>query len=78
MGRDPIGSILPKSMSTREDIMAGQSVTIYKNGGEMDELAGAALVLLCTIAPFIILFAAVGLIAACMISSQISHRENDE
>ena len=44
----------------------------------MDELAGAALVLLCTIAPFIILFAAVGLIAACMISSQISHREDED
>jgi len=44
----------------------------------MDELAGAALVLLCTIAPFFILFAAIGIVVASMISSQISHRENED
>jgi len=44
----------------------------------MDELAGAALVLLCTFAPFLILFAAIGIVVVCMISSQISHRENNE
>ena len=44
----------------------------------MDELVGAALVLLCTFAPFVILFAAIGIVAACMISSQISHREDED
>ena len=44
----------------------------------MDELAGAALVLLCTFAPFVILFAAIGIVAACMISSQISQREDED
>jgi len=63
--------------------MAGQSITIYKSGklpteDRMDELAGAALVLLCTFAPFVILFAAIGIVAACMISSQISHREDED